>query len=225
MLEESLLLKGKMKSQNQPYNKEVATIKHAKPQGFWSVRSARITSKRNRQMRDTLNKPARLLMDYCLEHNIKAEVFGWNSGVKQNSNLATKINERFMQLLTARLKNHIKQVCEYYGMQFIEIEEAYISQASFLKAHPLSKYGEKPNRLVFKEKRLKRGMFRTSAGRVINADANNAANILTKLELQLGLNLAKPCKALLIVPPRLHVWETKVKKRRDVTEAAPVRTA
>jgi hypothetical protein len=139
--------------------------------------------------------------------------------------LATKINERFMQLLTARLKNHIKQVCEYYGMQFIEIEEAYISQASFLNTHPLSKYGEKPNRLVFKEKRLKRGMFRTSAGTVINANANNAANILTKLELQLGLNLAKPCKALLIVPPRLHVWETKVKKRRDVTEAAPVRTA
>lgn len=218
-----------MKSQNQPYNKDnkdVATIKHpSKSQGFWSVRSARITSKRNRQMRDTLNKPARLVMDYCLEHNIKTELFGWDTGVEQNSNLATQTNQPFMQLLTARLKNHVKQLCEYYGMQFIELEEAYISQASFLNTHPLSKYGEKLNKLVFQEKRVKRGMSCTSTGTVINADANNPANILTKLELQLGLNLAKPCKALLIVPPRLHVWETKVKKRRDVAEAAPVQTA
>ncbi|KAB8315474.1 IS200/IS605 family element transposase accessory protein TnpB [Tolypothrix campylonemoides VB511288] len=230
MLEQSLLLKGKMKSQNQPYNKEVATIKHPRSQGFWSVRSARITSKRNRQMQDTLNEPARLVMDYCLEHNIKAQVFGWDTTVKQNSNLATKTNQRFMQLLTARLKNHIKQLCEYYGMQLVEIEEAYISQASFLNTHPLSKYGEtkyseKPNSLVFKDKRVKRGMFRTTAGTIIDANANNRVNTLTKLELQLGANLAKPCKALLIVPPRLHVWETKVKKRRDMTEAAPVQTA
>ena len=176
-------------------------------------------------MRDALNKSTRLVMDYCLEHNIKTEVFGWNTGVKQNSNLGTKINQQFMQLLTARLKNHIKQLCEFYEMQFVETEEAYISQPSFLNTHPVPKYGEKSNSLVFKGKRVKRGMFRTHAGAVINADVNAAANILTKVELQLGLNLAKACRTLFTVPPKLHVWETKVKKRRDVAEAAPVRTA
>ncbi|WP_143172797.1 transposase [Scytonema sp. HK-05] len=164
-------------------------------------------------------------MDYCLEHNIKAEFFGWNRGSQQNSNLATKINQPFMELLTARLKNHIKQLCEFYGMQFVEIDKTYISQPSFLNTYPLSKYGEKPKSLVFKDKRVKRGIFRTNAGTAINTGVNKTANILTKLELQLGLNLAKPSRALLIVPPKLHVWETKVKKRRDMTEAVPKRTA
>lgn len=216
--------KSKMKSQNQPYNKEVATVKHPKFQGFWSVRNAYITSKRNRQIRSSLNKSAKLFIDHCLEHNSKIEAFGWNTGVKQSINLSYQINQQFMQLLTARFKNHIKQLFKHCRMQFVESQQIQISQAPFLNIHSLSKYSQK-NSFVHKQKRLKPMRIRTSADSVINAHAKNAANILTKLELQLGLNLVKPDRALSVVPPRLHVWETKVKKRRDFTEAAPVQTA
>ncbi len=48
----SFIIDGKhIKSKNQWYNKQIATIKENKPQGFWSKRLARITEKRNRQMR------------------------------------------------------------------------------------------------------------------------------------------------------------------------------
>lgn len=55
-----------LKSLNQWYNKRVATIKENKPQGFWSKRLANITEKRNRQVRDAVNKAARYVINHCL---------------------------------------------------------------------------------------------------------------------------------------------------------------
>lgn len=55
-------------------------------------------------------------------------------------------------------------------------------------------------------------MYRTGTGKFINADLNGAANILRKVETQLGLNLVKVCRALLTVPTRFRIWETKTKK-------------
>jgi len=37
------------------------------------------------------------------------------------------------------------QLCQHYGMEFIEVEEAYSSQASFLDGDELPSYGEKPD--------------------------------------------------------------------------------
>ncbi|MEH1783140.1 MAG: hypothetical protein V7K67_14875 [Nostoc sp.] len=55
-------------------------------------------------------------------------------------------------------------------------------------------------------------MYRTSTGKLINADLNGAANILRKVETQLELVLVKVCRALLTVPTRFRIWETKAKK-------------
>lgn len=54
-----------LKSLNQWYNKSVAKIKENKPQGFGSKKLANITEKRNRQMRDAVNKAARLVVNHC----------------------------------------------------------------------------------------------------------------------------------------------------------------
>jgi transposase len=48
---------------------------------------------------------------------------------------------------------------------------------------------EKPETWKPSGKRVKRGMYRTGAGKLINADLNGAANILRKVETQLGLCL------------------------------------
>jgi putative transposase len=53
----------KVKSLNQWYNKRTSTLKEGKPQGYWDDQLARITEKRNRQMRDALNKAARLVIN------------------------------------------------------------------------------------------------------------------------------------------------------------------
>ncbi|MGK7878234.1 MAG: RNA-guided endonuclease TnpB family protein, partial [Xenococcaceae cyanobacterium] len=46
-------------------------------------------------------------------------------------------------------------------------------------------------------------------GFLINADLNGAANILKKVEIQLGLNLAKVCRRVLTLATRFRIWETK----------------
>lgn len=93
------IIDGKhLKSVNQFYNQQIATIKENKPQGFWSKRLSRITEKRNRQMRDAVNKAARLVINHCLENGIGRLVFGWNKGQKDGINIGAKNNQKFVQI-------------------------------------------------------------------------------------------------------------------------------
>ena len=117
----SFLLEGrKLKSINQWYNKQVAKLKEGKPQGFWSDELATITEKRNRQVRDALNKAARFVINYCLSHKLGTVVFGWNQRNKDSIAIGKRNNQNFVQVPTARLKNRIAQLCEQYGIQFVE---------------------------------------------------------------------------------------------------------
>ena len=128
----SFLVDGrKVKSLNQWYNKRVSTFKEGKPQGYWDQQLAYITQKRNRQMRDALNKAARLVVNHCIEHQIGTFVFGWNQGQRQETRLG-KTTQSFVQIPTAKLKERVKQLCEYYNIKFVETEECYTSKASFL---------------------------------------------------------------------------------------------
>ncbi|NJL55048.1 transposase, partial [bacterium] len=98
----SLIVDGRhLKSLNQWYNKRVAVIKENKPQGFWSKLLANITEKRNRQVRDAINKAARLVINHCLENKIGTVVFGWNTGQKDSANMGSKTNQKFVQIPTA----------------------------------------------------------------------------------------------------------------------------
>ena len=96
-------------------------------------------------MRDTVNKVARLVVNRCIEHGIGTIIFGWNKGQKQNDNMGHKSNQKFVQIPTARLKERIRQLCDLYGLQFVEQEESYSSQASFLDGDSVPIYGEKPS--------------------------------------------------------------------------------
>lgn len=165
-------------------------------------------------MRDAVNKAARLVVAYCLEHQIGTVVFGWNQGQRQEATLG-KTTQSFVQIPTAKLKDRVKQLCESYGIKFVETEESYTSKASFLDDDFLPTYGEKPQMWKPSGKRVKRGMYRTATGKLINADLNAAANILKKVETQLGLCLVKVCRAFLTVPTRFRIWETKTKKLQE----------
>lgn len=177
----------KVKSLNQWYNKRVSTLKEGKPQGYWDDQLAQITEKRNRQMRDAVNKAARLVINHCIEHQIGVVVFGWNQGQRQEAQLG-KTTQSFVQIPTAKLKERIKQLCEYHGIKFVETEESYTSKASFLDGDFLPTFGAKPVREASPKeigwkpsgKRVKRGMYLTRTGKLINADLNGAANILRK---------------------------------------------
>lgn len=201
-----------LKSVNRWYNKQISMLKEGKPQGFWSKRLAFITEKRNRQMRDAVNKAARIVVNHCIEHRIGRIVFGWNQGQKNEANLGSKMNQKFVQVPTARLKARIAQLCEQHGIEFVETEESYTSQASFVDADVLPTIGAKPEGWQASGKRTKRGLYRTASNQYINADANGAANILRKVSITLGFDLSGVSRGALTHPTRIRIWVTAQKK-------------
>jgi putative transposase len=202
-----------LKSLNQFYNKQIANIKSGKPQGFWSGKLAAITEKRNRQMRDAVNKAARLVINHCIDNGIGTLVFGWNQGQKDGVNMGKKNNQKFVQIPTARLKDRIFQLCEQYGIRFVETEESYTSKASFLDSDTLPKYGEKPERWKESGRRVQRGLYRSADKMEINADCNGAANILRKVAVTLGLCLEGISSGALTTPLRVRIWAVQESQR------------
>lgn len=203
----------KIKASNQWYNKQVATLKEGKPQGFWNDELAQITEKRNRQMRDAVNKAARFVVNYCLMHKIGNVVFGWNAGHKDSSNMGKKNNQNHVQIPTAKFKARLQQLCEEHGLQFHETEESYTSLSSFLDNDELPKYGEKPKE--WKPSGTRNGRtYTTKDGTIVNADCNGAANILKKVAIQLGFSLAKIVREVLTLPKRYDLFRNLKKSYR-----------
>lgn len=204
----------KVKSLNQWYNKQVSTIKDGKPQAYWDDELAFITERRNRQMRDAINKCARMVINDCLAHGYGVLVFGWGNGIKDSSSLGTKTNQEFVQIPTAKLKGRIEQLCIEYGIQFVQTEESYTSKASFVDDDFLPTFGEKPKSWKPSGRRTKRGLYKTASGDLINADCNGAANILRKVATQLDLNLAKVGRGALTLPQRRDLFDDLSKSYR-----------
>jgi IS605 OrfB family transposase len=195
-----------LKSLNQWYNKSVAKIKENKPQGFWSNRLAAITEKRNRLMRDAVNKAARIVINHCIDNKIGSIVFGWNKGQKDGADLGKKNNQKFVQIPTAKLKNRIEQLCEQYGIDFIETEESYTSKTSFLDDDVLPKFGAKPKGWKSSGVRTNRGLFKTATGIKINADCNGAANIIRKVAMIAKFDLVGISRGALSAPKKVLLW-------------------
>jgi putative transposase len=195
----------KIKSINQRYNKTIAQYKKSKSAKYWDGYLASLTHKRNCQMRDIVNKAARFVINYCLNHGIGNIVFGWGQGIKTNSNLGKQNNQNFVPIPTSRLKSRIQELAVETGIVFTETEEAYSSKSSFLDNDLVPKYGEKPKGYKFSGRRVKRGLYRSAKGILINADLNGAGSIFRKVATQLGISLAEVGKAALTLPKRYDV--------------------
>ncbi len=206
----SFLLDGrKLKSINQWYNKQVAKLKEGKPQGFWSNELASITEKRNRQVRDAVNKAARFVINYCLQHRLGTVVFGWNQRNKDSIAIGKRSNQNFVQVPTARLKNRIAQLCEQYGIQFVETEESYTSKCSFNDQDVIPVFGgEKPANWKPSGTRVQRGLYKAGNGVRLNADCNGAANILRKVASRLGISLVEIGRESLTAPKRYDLFSS-----------------
>jgi putative transposase len=198
------------KSMNQLYNKRIANYKAGKPQAYWDVFLDKITRKRNHQMRDMVNKAARIAINHCLVNGIGTIVIGWNKGIKDGADMGKKSNQQFVQMPLAKLKERIKQLCDIYGIRYVETEEANTSSASYLDGDSLPKYGEKPTGWKPSGKRIKRGLYRSQNGFCINADAQAAANILRKVATNLNIDLSRVGRRCLTTVSRIRIWATKL---------------
>ena len=103
---------------------------------------------------------------------------GVHPGMKKNINLGKKNNQKFVQIPQNNLRFKLKAMCERYGLTYTELEESYTSKASFLDNDQIPVYNAyNPSEYSFSAKRVKRGLYKTKQGKLINADYNDAANI------------------------------------------------
>jgi putative transposase len=223
----SLIIDGrKLKSMNQGYCRLVAKYKQGKSDFYSCSNLDRVQLKRNNQMRDAINKSARFIVNQCLNDGIGNIVIGWNDGQKNGSNMGQRGNQNFVVIPTGRLIERLKQLCPEYGIQLTITEEAYTSKASFLDGDSLPKHGEKPVSWKASGNRVRRGMYKSRDGHIINADCNGAANIARKVATQLGLNLAEVGRASLTVPQRFDLFtrlNKSYRKRCVVGILSPLR--
>ncbi|MDD1421806.1 transposase [Dolichospermum sp. ST_sed1] len=203
----SLLIDSRsMKAMNQLWNKQVSTRKEGKPEAYWDNWLDRVTRKRNHQMKDGVNKAAKLIIDHCLKYGIGTLVIGWNEGFKSNANMGRLNNQKFVQMPLGKLKDRLKQLCDLHGIRFQETEESYTSKASFLDGDSLPVYGQKPEGWKASGKRVKRGLYQSANGSIVNADLNGAANILRKVAGRLGLSLNQLSRRSLTIVARIRLW-------------------
>jgi len=181
----SFILDGKpLKSFNQWFNKENArlqSIKDLQKIKGTTERQARLAINRNAKVRDYLNKAARYVINHCIEHRIDKLVVGFNIEMKQSINIGSRNNQNFVQIPHSSFRFKLKALCERYGIKYVEQEESYTSKASFLDNDTIPVFNaDNPKKHEFSGKRIKRGLYRTQHGVLVNADCNGAANILVK---------------------------------------------
>jgi len=204
----SFIVDGKkLKSINQWYNKENARLQSIKDkQGIKGLtnRQYRLLTKRNNRVNYYMNKTARIIVNYCIQNNIGNIVVGYNIDWKRNINIGSCNNQNFTQIPHGNLRVKMKSLCERYGINYVEQEESYTSQADFFANDTLPVYNaDNPQEYNFRGKRISRGQYRTYQGTIINADCNGALNILRKSNLvDLRVLQARGC---LDQPERIRV--------------------
>ncbi|BBM54397.1 putative transposase [Leptotrichia wadei] len=181
----SFIIDGrKLKSINQYYNKtnaKLQSIKDKQKIEHITLRQKRIARKRNNRIEDYLSKAARIIINYCLNNDIGKIVLGYNEDFQRNSNIGSINNQNFVNIPYGKLRDKLIYLCKLYGIEFKLQEESYTSKASFFDGDEIPIYDkENPQEYVFSGKRIKRGLYQTSKGKLINADCNGALNILRK---------------------------------------------
>ena len=181
----SFIIDGrKLKSTNQYYNKinaKLQSIKDKQKIERTTLRQKRIARKRNNCIEDYLSKAARTIINYCLNNDIGKLVLGYNEDFQRNSNIGSINNQNFVNIPYGKLRDKLIYLCKLYGIEFKLQEESYTSKASFFDGDEIPIYDkENLQEYIFSGKRIKRGLYQTSTGKLINADCNGALNILRK---------------------------------------------
>ena len=192
-----LIMNGKpLKSINWHYNKEKSRLQSLLDNGKkTSKKIQNITLKRNNRINNYLHKTTKIFVNYLVSKKINNVVIGYNKEWKQGINIGRVNNQNFVQIPYYKLLNMLTYKCEIEGISVIVTEERYTSKCSFLDDEDICKHEE------YVGKRIKRGLYKASDGRLINADVNGALNILKKVIGKFEYNSIKVCSTPLVVTP------------------------
>jgi len=171
---QSIVINGRiLKSINNYYNKQRAKALSYIGRGI-SNRTCKIDFKRNNIINHHMHKISRWIVDYCVDNDINTICIGLNHDWQRNSSLGKKTNQKFVQIPFVKFIQKLEYKAKDSGIKVIKTEESYTSKASFIDGDEMSK------RVECSGKRVKRGLYRSSEGILINADVNGSYNILRK---------------------------------------------
>ena len=167
-----------MKSINQYYNKKLSKLKSrqdkSKNRNVNSRKIKTLTTKRNNKIKDYLHKASRELVNRLVSENVSSIVIGHSKGWKQDTNMGRSNNQKFVQIPFGQFIQMITYKSMLEGIRVVQREESYTSKCSFPDGEEICRHDE------YKGVRIKRGLFKSGTGMLVNADLNGALNILRK---------------------------------------------
>lgn len=193
-----LIANGKpLKSINSYYNKKKSRFQSLLKNGRkTSNRIRSLTMKRNNKVSDYLHKVSKMFVNYLVSKGITDVVIGYNKKWKQGINIGKVNNQNFVSIPYYQLLNMLTYKCELQGIALHVTEENYTSKCSFLDSEEVCKHE------AYMGKRIKRGLYRSSKGTLINADVNGALNILKKVVGEFNYDSIQVCSTPLVFQPR-----------------------
>ena len=183
-----LYSKQKIKSNSNTDEKENLHIRKTK-------RMQRLSLKRNCRINDYLHKASHFIVNQLVSENVNTLVIGHNKLWKQDTRMGRINNQNFIQIPFQRFIHMLEYKCRLNGINVVETEESYTSKCSFLDEEEINRHE------VYTGKRISRGLFKTSNGKLINADVNGSLNILKKAIGKFDYDPVKVCTAPMVIIP------------------------
>ena len=164
-----------LKSVNRYYNKRKALLQEVAKKGNRldiTNRMERLTEKRNNKVKDYLHKASCKVIEIAKRNGVSRIVIGNNRGWKQKVELGKRTNQTFVSIPYRMLIDMICYKAQLAGIKVSIVRESYTSGTSYLD-------GEDPEKDFYDAtRRVKRGMFKSNKGTMINADVNAAYQII-----------------------------------------------
>lgn len=166
-LEAPILINGRVvKAINQWYNKR--PCKKRSKKRYW-------------RLENIFHHVSARIVDMAADLGVGRIIVGRNVGWKRKINLGRKTNQAFSYVAFDSLLRKIRYKALRLGIEVVVTEEAYTSKASFLDRDPIPPYVPGVKVAGFSGTRIKRGLYRTKDGLLVNADVNGSANICRKV--------------------------------------------
>lgn len=174
----SWIVNGRIvKSYNQYFNKHKSLIQSKLEKcnrRKTSKRLDRLSKKRNLKILDYFHNVSRYIIRLCMFNDIGTIVIGHNKEWKQKVSMGNKNNQTFVSIPFNILIEQIKYKAEELNIQLFVVEESYTSKIDHLALEEMKKQES------YLGRRIKRGLFKSSCGKILNADINGAIGIMRK---------------------------------------------
>jgi putative transposase len=138
----------------------------------------KVREKWRRKIKDYFHKLSRFLVNLWQQRDLHTVYIGYNPLWKHQARLRKKTTQLFVTIPFHQLLSLLTYKAEEQGITVELVDESYTSKCSFLDDESAQKHSS------YAGKRVKRGLFRSTQGHLINADVNAAYNVLMKSDPQ-----------------------------------------